>query len=394
VLKHKLTHAPVLSFPDFTRPFILDTDASNSGIGAVLSQIINGQETVIAYASRTLSKAERKYYVTRKELLAMVYFINHFRSYLLGRKFTLRRDHSSLTWLQTLKEPEGQLARWLEQLQEYHMDVVHRAGTKHANADAMSRRPPCAQCQRHGCSIQDQQENALICSNNHTNSGEVKVAAATREVHNVLEDSGVQPEETVSIREAQLQDGIIGPILTSKEENKQPDEAELTGGSHEARQLYQQWDHLLVREGKLFRKVEEQREDKTYLQLVVPMSIRDTILKEVHAGSVSGHLGGTKTFKCLKERFYWPGYSHDAREWCRICPNCAMRKSPTQHRRGPLQNIKSGYPMQIVAMDIVGPFPPSKKGNRYILVVSDYFTRWVKAYGIQTRKQLQWQRLS
>jgi len=121
----------------------------------------------------------------------MVYFINHFQSYLLGRK--LRTDHSSLTWLQILKEPEGQLARWLGQLQEYYMDVAHQAGTKHANADAMSRRTPCAQCQQHDCSIQDQQENALICSNNHTNSGEAKVPAAPKEVHNVLEDSGVQP---------------------------------------------------------------------------------------------------------------------------------------------------------------------------------------------------------
>ena len=112
-LKHKLTNAPILSFPDFTKPFLLDTDASHSGTGAVLSQEIDGQEKVIAYASRTLSKSEKKYCVTRKELLALVTFIRHFRPYLLGRKFTLRTDHSSLKWLQQLKEPEGQMARWL-----------------------------------------------------------------------------------------------------------------------------------------------------------------------------------------------------------------------------------------------------------------------------------------
>ena len=337
MLKHKLTHAPVLSFPDFAIPFVLDTDASHCGIGTVQSQIIDGKETVIAYASRTLSKAEWKYCVTRKELLAMVHFIHHFQPYLLGRRFTLRTDHSSLIWLQTLKEPEGQLARWLEQLQEYHIDVVHQAGTKHTNADAMSRRPLCKQCHRQHCSQQgsnDQQESTHICNNEHTGAGEVQ---------------------------AQLQDDIIGPILTSREANEKPDEAEVTGESHEAQQLYQQWGWLLVQEGMLFRRVEDQREDKAYLQLVVPRSLRDNILKEVHAGSVSGHLGGTKTFKCLKERFYWPGYSHDAQEWCRICPNCAMTKSLTQHRRGPLQNIKSGYLMQIVAMDIVGPFLQQKR---------------------------------
>ena len=116
-----LVTAPVLAFPDFTRPFILDTDASDTGIGAVLSQSMeDGCEHVIAYASRVLTKPEHHYCVTRRELLAVVTFVQHFRPYLLGRKFLLRTDHGSLTWLWNFKEPEGQLARWLERLQEYN----------------------------------------------------------------------------------------------------------------------------------------------------------------------------------------------------------------------------------------------------------------------------------
>ena len=120
---------------------MLDTDASNEGIGAVLSQVEDGKETVIAYASRVLSKAERAYCVTRRELLAVVAFIQHFRAYLLGRHFVIRTDHGSLTWLRSFRNPEGQLARWLEQLQEYDFDIVHRPGCKHLNADALSRIP-------------------------------------------------------------------------------------------------------------------------------------------------------------------------------------------------------------------------------------------------------------
>ena len=113
-LHQLLCSAPILAFPNFSKPFILDTDASNTGI-RVLSQIDeNGSEHVIAYASRTLSKAERRYCVTRRELLAVVTFTQQFRPYFLGRQFTLRTGHGSLTWLQSLKEPEGQLARWLE----------------------------------------------------------------------------------------------------------------------------------------------------------------------------------------------------------------------------------------------------------------------------------------
>ena len=111
-LKHLLITAPILAHPDFTQPFILDTDASNQALGAVLSQKIGGTERVLAYASRTLTKSERKYCVTRKELLALVYFVKYFKHYLYGSKFTARTDHNSLRWLLNFKNPEGQVARW------------------------------------------------------------------------------------------------------------------------------------------------------------------------------------------------------------------------------------------------------------------------------------------
>ena len=131
-LREKLTSTPVLAYPDFTREFILDTDASDTGIGGVLSQIDqSGQERVIAYASRVLSKPERKYCVTRRELLAVIVFLREFRHYLLGRHFTLRTDHGSLVWLCNFREPEGQLARWLEIIQEFDFTILHRRGKLH-----------------------------------------------------------------------------------------------------------------------------------------------------------------------------------------------------------------------------------------------------------------------
>ena len=137
-LKTKLTSAPILAFPKPSDTFILDTDASECGIGAVLSQRQEGIEWVIAHGSRTLTKSERNYSTTCKELLALVYFLQHFHCYLLGQPFMVRTDHEALTWLQQFKHPEDQLARWLEQLQEFEFQTEHRPGKQHCNADAPS----------------------------------------------------------------------------------------------------------------------------------------------------------------------------------------------------------------------------------------------------------------
>jgi len=118
----------VLGYPLDSGKLFLDTNTSDWGIGAVLSQTQGGEERVLAYGSRRLSATEQNYCTTRRELLAGVEFTSHFRQYLLGRPFTLRTDHSSLRWLTRLREPEGQLARWLEKLAEYDFQVIHRPG--------------------------------------------------------------------------------------------------------------------------------------------------------------------------------------------------------------------------------------------------------------------------
>ncbi|GFV89399.1 hypothetical protein TNCV_4152181 [Trichonephila clavipes] len=150
-LKDALTSAPILAYPEIGKQFILDTDASHESIGAVLSQEIDGLEHVIAYFSKCLSKPERNYCVTRKELLAIVKAVEHFHPYLYGRRFLLRTDHASLTGLLNFKNSEGQIARWIQRLQEYDVEIRHRKGSAHGNADALSRRPcpeSCKYCSR------------------------------------------------------------------------------------------------------------------------------------------------------------------------------------------------------------------------------------------------------
>jgi len=140
-LKSAILTPPVLALPNDRDPFYLDTDACDTSIWAVLSQIQDGQERVIAYAGRTLSRNELNYCVTRKELLSVVYFTKYFRQYLLSRKFYIRTDHAALSWLKRTPEPIGQNARWVQILSEYDYDIAHRKGRSHANADALSRHP-------------------------------------------------------------------------------------------------------------------------------------------------------------------------------------------------------------------------------------------------------------
>ena len=287
-LQSKFTSPPILAFPDFTVPFILDTDASDCGIGAVLSQIQEGHERVVAYASRALSKSERNYSITRRELLAVITFVSHFCQYLLGNTFTLRTDHNSLKWLNSFKEPEGQVARWLEKLAEFSFKIEHHPGRKHSNADSLSRVLP---------------------------------AFSAQFPSELLQFSASE------LRELQLQDNTIAPVLEAKESNSKPDGDSI---SLETRRLFQMWDQLVIENGILIRLFIHPSEGKpTTKQMVTPKCLHQSILESLHAGIVGGHLGQAKTLNKLKMRFYWPGHYRDVDEWCHTCPTCATRKTPT-----------------------------------------------------------------
>ena len=141
-LKIKLINAPILSFPRFDVEFTLATDARGHGLGAVLSQQCGGREHVVAYASRVLHKAECNYSTIEKEALALVWAVGYFRPYLFRRSFVLVTDHCPLTWLKTIKDPRGRLARWLLYLSEYNWSTRRRPGRQNTNADALSRHIP------------------------------------------------------------------------------------------------------------------------------------------------------------------------------------------------------------------------------------------------------------
>ena len=217
-------------------------------------------------------------------------------------------------------------------------------------------------------------------------------------IESVLDSPGmpvVHAMETVKIpsestqktlRDAQLEDPIIKPLLISKEAGEKPLKADEREFGSAARRLVQLWDQLIVRDGILYRQYAHPTKEKSHLQLIIPTSLRDEVLEDLHEGALGDHLGMEKMLACVKERFYWPGHHKDTQNWCRNCATCSARKNPPQKPRAPLQSIRTGYPLQMVATDILGPFPESKTGNKYILVVADYFTRWTEAYPIPNQE--------
>ena len=277
----------------------------------------------------------------------------------------MRTDHGSLTWLSRFKEPEGQLARWLEKLQEYVFKIRHRPGRRHQNADALSRLP-CYQCGR-----RSHDEEADLNAPSEI-VGSITYGGKTH----------LQERSSAELRQLQLDDPSVGIMLQAKEDNKKPQATTVKGMSMTGRRLSQLWDKLQVHNGTLWREYDDSSGKKKWLQLVVPTNLKQEVLQEIHEGVVSGHLGEQKMIHQLKERFYWPGMTEDVRNWCQTCANCATKKSPSQKACAPLRSVRAGHPMQIVAVDITGPFPESEAGNSYVLVVADYFTRWMEAFAI------------
>ncbi|UYV68182.1 K02A2.6-like, partial [Cordylochernes scorpioides] len=361
-LKEMLVAAPILAYPRPGDSFVLDTDASNTGIGGVLSQAQEGSERVIAYFSKTLSKPERNYCVTRKELLAIVKSIEHFHHYLYGQEFILRSDHASLQWLLNFKNPEGQLARWIQRLQEYQVKIQHRPGKRHQNADALSRRPCVPQC-------------------GHCARAEEKYGV--RQV-TVQESDEVKEQHWTgqALRKSQRQDRDLLPMINWKESDERPSWEDVAPYSPKTKNLWSLWNSLTLRDGVLYRKWESEDGKHESWKLVLPRSHVPWAFQEMHNSPMGGHFGLRKTLAKARERFFWPESRADVEKWCRNCTQCSARKGPTTRSKGKLKIYNVGSPFERIAIDVAGPFPKGDLGNKYVLVIMDYFTKWPVAVPI------------
>ena len=370
-LKSRLTSAPILALPNDHDRFVLDADASDSAVGVVLSQIQQGREVAIAYASRRYSDTESRYCITRRELLAVIYGLRQFRQYLLGREFTIRTDHAPLLWLSHKSEPIGQQGRWLDFLAEFQFNIVHRPGLKHNNADALSRKP-CRQCGR--------SDDVGVL--NHPAEPPLRAnAVLPNQSESPYIDSSADPLfGAQALREAQLKDPNLRSIITYLESGPDPPSLDaVRKESHDIKAYLAQWPFLTLKDGVLCRRFVDNHGLTQHVQLVAPSSHREELLRQVHSGMTGGHMGLKKTLNQLQRRAYWLGWRQEALRFCRRCSECATYFRGRPPHSGPMQEMVIGAPLDRVGIDLTGPHPRSRRGYTYILTYIDHFSKWAEA---------------
>ena len=297
-----------------------------------------GEENVIAFFSKSLSRSERNYCVTHKELLAVVVAVKTYHHYLRGRQFLIRTDHGALKWLLKFKNPEGQLARWLEHLGTYDFDIQHRSGICHGNADALLRRPcvDCRCCDRakqkgESASAADSaMADVALCDafqgSGKTTDGDSlpshqvdpKPLPEGQEFQNRSSSSTkafVVMGATNDLRASQIANDDLRKIVVGKEScHSCPAWKDVSIENKRIRTYWSQWDLLSLRNGVLCRWWESETGDEVRWQFVIPSSLRNDILHELHTMDTAGHLGVNKTLERVKERFYWPGCTKDVKD--------------------------------------------------------------------------------
>lgn len=328
-LKRAVTSKSLLAHPDFSKQFILTTDASDLHYGCVLSQLDNNQyDRPITFISKSFSKGESKLSIYEKEFLALNFSLKKLRQYLLGHSILWRTDNRSLSYLQkvTMKDPNSRIARWILNLLEYDISIEHVPGKSNKVADYLSRIP-----WMNGATINAVYEGAEL--------------------------------NRAAFRKHQIKDRELGPIrelLLDSETETFTVETGLWKGFR-----VKMSDDILCQEVEGVKKT------------LVPAKLREQLIWRSHKSHSTIHPGRLETLRVIQEKFLWPQMAQDINRTVDQCDFCIRNKSTMKPR-------VDNYPMQrgktvwtFVHMDLLGPIKVTTRGNRYILSVVDSFSKFM-----------------
>lgn len=402
--KSLLTNDPILQYPDFSKDFVLTTDASNFAIGAVLSQGPIGHDKPIAYASRTLNSTEINYSVIEKELLAMVWATKYFRPYLFGRKFKIVTDHKPLQWVMSLKEPGSRLTRWRLKLSEYNFTTVYKQGKQNTNADALSR-------------IEINNEDAMSIAVNVSEKSHSTVGSETLTAPTPTDNSDTETIHTSNetpILEVPITDDplnkfsrqicfvLVGdikkrPTVTKPFETHTRTTIQLSKSNltNDVINAVKEYVNPKVKTGIIIHPpcamyniipiIQDNFKSSSLNMVLTKVELENVkdylrqqdIIKKYHEGKTN-HRGITECYLALSSKYYWPKMKEHISKYINECTICGQAK----YDRHPIKqrfNIvpPPSKPFEIVHLDLF-----TAQTEKFVTIV-DAFSKYAQAYHLR-----------
>lgn len=415
-LKNSLITKPILQYPKFDQPFILTTDCSNEALGSVLSQGEINSDLPIAYHSRTLNAAEQNYSTTEKELLAIVDSVKHFRPYLYGQTFTIVTDHRPLTWLMSCKDPSSRLVRWRLKLMEYDYKIIYKPGKQNSNADCLSRPihniqtiTTFSQFQKfhqqtldipepkrdisslenisnfiipYSCDLSQNNHYSYYVEENCPNlkkfnhkPGEIAILNSTQEKQKII----------LLFVKQYSNDNIEYPTLFECLKNLKSmldihnlDNLTITNIPAQNPNIKQDTFKSMLH--YLFPNKDIRILDHIRIEIHSKEAI-DTVLRENHDDPLAGHPGFNRMYNKIRENYSWKTIKQDIQNYIKNCKTCQTVKTNFKPNKSPMVITTTAKSFnEQIAMDIMGPYPETNSGNRFILTIQDDLTKYIQAY--------------
>ena len=382
-LKEKLIKPPVLAYADYSKPFKIHTDASTTGLGAVLYQNQDGMDRVVAYASRSLKPSEKNYPAHKLEFLALKWAITEkFHDYLYGASFSVVTDNNPLTYVFTTAKLDATGQRWLAELSNYNCTISYRSGKQNLDADGLSRIPETEtsvtifpDVLKAVCSSISVEHQPFVNSLTDTDHKYIDPEEATMIKEEEIKSTALMGKDW---RKAQSEDHDISFIVDHLIEGHKPSSSEAHASKIDNRMIAD-WTKYHLKDGVLYKTIT--LSDEEFDRICLPHSLRDEIFHAYHTDL--GHQGRDRTLSMIKRRFFSPGLENFIKQRIQTCGRCIRRKTAPV-KSAELINITSSAPMELICIDYLS-VEPSKGGHENTLVITDHFTRYAQA--IPTKNQ-------